>query len=79
MKEIRDMTYSELLTLREEINKEIDRQYREQAHKAWLVVTNAIKTYTEKYGSLSVTDSYGDTVYINENSDFDTIGEIMVQ
>lgn len=79
MKELKDMTYSELLTLREEVNKEIDRQYQEQANKAWLIVTNAIKAYTEKYGSLSVIDSYEDTMYVNENSDFDTIGEIMVR
>lgn len=76
MKNIHEMSYDELVAFRNEINKEIDRQYNKRREADWLIVVDAIKKYCVKYGSIDVTDPDGETCYFDDTWDFSEIGEI---
>lgn len=63
---LKNLTTEELKALRQNIVLELEK--REEQHKDWNTLTNAIKRYVKKWGDIEylVTDNPDDDILINE-------------
>lgn len=68
---------NEILEAIKELSKESEVRANRKKESTWNKVREAIAVYVENYGEIAFTDSF-DTYYINDITDFDTIGIIEV-
>ena len=68
---------NEILEAIKELSKESEVRANRKKESTWNKVREAIAVYVENYGEIALTNSF-DTYYINDITDFDTIGIIEV-